>query len=61
MSNSVYYGSPTLTNVYARHETWSLMRDLESDKLDPSIRVQIEAELARRAAKKSSKRKAQVS
>jgi len=48
MTNSLYYGQPSLTHVYSRHETWSLMRDLESDKLDPEIRVQMEAELARR-------------
>jgi hypothetical protein len=52
MTYSHYYGSPRLTNVYARHETWSLLLDLESDKLDADVRVQIEDELARRAAKK---------
>jgi hypothetical protein len=56
MTNSLYYGSPSLANPYQRHETWSLMRDLESDKLNPAIRVQIEAELARRATKSREKR-----
>jgi mannitol-1-phosphate/altronate dehydrogenase len=51
-TNSLYYGAPRLTNPYCRHETWSLLRDLESDKLDQDIRVQMEAELARRATRR---------
>lgn len=54
--HSNYYGQPSLSNPYSRHETWSLLQDLESDKLDPELRVLIEAELARRAAKKTTKR-----
>lgn len=53
MSRSLYYGQPSLANVYSRHLLQDLLRDLESDKLEPEIRVQIEAELARRAARKS--------
>ena len=53
---SLYYGAPSLAHPYCRHDLWSLLQDLESEKLDPETRTAIEAEVARRAAKRAAKK-----
>jgi hypothetical protein len=53
---SIYYGSAVSINAFPTYSTADLQRDLESDKLDANTRLKIEAEIARRATAKKSRK-----
>jgi hypothetical protein len=57
-SYSHYYGSPSIANQYPQYTTAELEETLQSPRLDAPTRAAIEAEIARRAVAKASKRRA---
>jgi hypothetical protein len=54
-SNSLYYGSIPSINAFPTYATADLLRDLESPSLDNATCARIEAEIARRSAKRAAR------